>query len=150
VESRGLSDLLTARAGLWSIGVGAVAPIFNAGRTRAGVRLAESVQRELVVNYQRTIYSALRDVADALAEYRKTAEQRGEQERLVNALRDTTRLSTQRYQGGIDSYLQVLDAERGLFQGELELAGLRRQELASIVELYRALGGGWTPDAPQP
>ncbi len=144
-ESRGLADLLTARAGLWSVGVGAVAPIFNAGRTRAGVRLAESVQRELVVNYQRSIYGALREVADALAEYRKTAEQRGEQERLVAALRDATRLSTQRYQGGIDSYLQVLDAEHGLFQSELELAALRRQELASIVELYRALGGGWTP-----
>ncbi len=150
-ESRGLADLLSARAGLWSLGVGAVAPIFNAGRTRAGVRLAESVQRELVINYQRSIYSALREVADALAEYRKTAEQRGEQERLVNSLRDATRLSTQRYQGGIDSYLQVLDAERGLFQSELELAGLRRQELASIVDLYRALGGGWTPTAvPQP
>jgi NodT family efflux transporter outer membrane factor (OMF) lipoprotein len=149
VESRGLSDVLTARAGMWTIGASAVAPIFNAGRTRANVRLTESVQRELLVNYQRAIYGALREVSDALAGYRKTSEQRGEQERLVGALRDATRLSNQRYQGGIDSYLQVLDSQRNLFQSELDLAGLRRQELGSIVELYRALGGGWT-EASQP
>lgn len=148
VESRSLSDLLTSRAGMWSLGPTAVAPLFNAGRNRAGVKLAESVQRELVINYQRSIYGALREVSDALAGYRKTTEQRGEQERLVASLRDATRLSTQRYQGGLDSYLQVLDSERNLFQSELALATLRRQELASIVELYRALGGGWSPDTP--
>lgn len=143
VQSRSLSDLLTGGAGLWSAGLGAAAPIFNAGKTGANVRYAEAVQRELVVNYQRAIYSALREVADALAGYRKTAEQRAEQERLVEALNASVRLSTQRYEGGIDNYLQVLDAQRGLFQGELELARLRQQELASIVQLYRALGGGW-------
>src|SRR5690606_3616957 len=147
VESRSLSDLLTASAGTWSIGVGAVAPIFNAGRTGANVAFAEAVQRELVVNYQRTIYSALREVSDALARYRKTNEQRAEQERLVEALRASVQLSTQRYEGGIDNYLQVLDAQRNLFQGELDLVQLRQQELAAIVQLYRALGGGWDSDA---
>jgi multidrug efflux system outer membrane protein len=162
VQSRSLSDLLTGGAGLWSAGLGAAAPIFNAGRTGANVRYAESVQRELVVNYQRSIYSALREVADALAGYRKTADQRAEQQRLVEALDASVRLSRQRYEGGIDNYLQVLDAQRSLFQGELELARLRQQELASIVQLYRALGGGWnqttaavvnaesTPDAQLP
>jgi outer membrane protein TolC len=58
-------------------------------------------------------------------------------------LRDTDRLSTLRYKGGIDSYLQVLDAERNEFSGELALAQLRKNELLSIVQLYRALGGGW-------
>jgi multidrug efflux system outer membrane protein len=144
VESRALSDLLTSRAGVWNVGASALAPIFNAGRTRATVRLTESVQRELVVNYQRAVYTALREVSDALADHRKTNEERAQQELLVAALREATRLSTQRYQGGLDSYLQVLDSERNLFQGELGLAALRRQELASIVELYRALGGGWT------
>ena len=91
------------------------------------------------------IYAALREVADALAGYRKTADARAEQERLVEALDASVRLSTQRYEGGIDNYLQVLDAQRSLFQGELELARLRQQELGSIVQLYRALGGGWNP-----
>jgi multidrug efflux system outer membrane protein len=144
LQSRSLSSLLTSGAGLWSAGLGAAAPVFNAGRTGANVRYAEAVQRELVVSYQRAIYSALREVADALAGYRKTAEERIEQERLVTALDASVRLSTQRYEGGIDTYLQVLDAQRNLFAGELELARLRQQELASVVQLYRALGGGWT------
>jgi multidrug efflux system outer membrane protein len=146
VQSRSLSDLLTAPARMWTAGAGATAPIFNAGRTGANVRLTEAVQRELVVNYQRAIYIALREVSDGLAGYQKTSEQRAEQERLVEALRASTRLSTQRYDGGIDNYLQVLDAQRNLFQGELDLARLRQQELATIVQLYRALGGGWDPN----
>ncbi len=144
VQSRALSDLLTGPARLASASVGAAAPIFNAGRTRANVRFTEAVQREMVVNYQRTIYTALRDVADSLVAHTKTSEERTQQERLVEALRESVRLSTQRYQGGLDSYLPVLDAQRNLFQGELDLARLRQQELASIVQLYRALGGGWT------
>jgi NodT family efflux transporter outer membrane factor (OMF) lipoprotein len=147
VQSRDLSDLLTGSAGLWSASAGAIAPIFNAGRTRANVQVAESVRRELVISYQRTIYNALREVSDALAAHRRTGEQRTEQERLVDALRASTRLSAQRYESGLDSYLQVLDAQRNLFQGELELARVRQQELASIVLLYRALGGGWNPGA---
>jgi multidrug efflux system outer membrane protein len=144
LESRDLADLLTAPARTWSLAAGAAAPIFNAGRTRANVRLSESVERELVVNYQRAIYRALREVSDALAGYHKTGEQRAQQERLVATQRDAARLSTDRYQGGLDSYLQVLDAQRSLFRSELDLAALQREELASIVELYRALGGGWT------
>jgi len=74
-----------------------------------------------------------------------TSEQRGEQERLVEALRASARLSTERYQGGLDSYLPVLDAQRNLFEGELQLARLHQRQLSSIVQLYRALGGGWSP-----
>ncbi len=142
-QSRALSDLFTGPARLASATVGATAPIFNAGRTRANVRFTEAVQREMVVNYQRAIHAAFRDVADSLVAHTKTSEQRAQQERLVAALRESARLSTQRYEGGLDSYLPVLDAQRSLFQGELELARLRQQELASIVQLYRALGGGW-------
>jgi multidrug efflux system outer membrane protein len=150
VESRALADLLTAPAVTWGVGAAAAAPIFNAGRTRANVRLAESVERELVVNYQRTIYRALREVSDALAGRQKTGEQRTQQEQLVAAQREAARLSTDRYQGGLDSYLQVLDAQRSLFRSELDLAALQQQELGSIVELYRALGGGWTTQFPIP
>jgi multidrug efflux system outer membrane protein len=145
VQSRSLAGLVSSGAGLWSAGLGAAAPIFNAGRTGANVRYAEAVQRELIVRYQRSIHGALRDVADALSAYRKTGDQRLEQQQLVEALAASARLSRQRYEGGIDNYLQVLDAQRNLFQGELDLARLRQQELASVVQLYRALGGGWTP-----
>ena len=108
------------------------------------MRLAEAIHGEALVNYQRAIYTAFRDVSDGLAAYTKTTEQRAQQERLVEALTASTQLATQRYEGGLDSYLPVLDAQRNLFQGELELARLRQQELASVVQLYRALGGGWS------
>jgi NodT family efflux transporter outer membrane factor (OMF) lipoprotein len=143
-QSRALSDLLTGPARLASAGVGAAAPVFDAGRTRGNVQLAEALHREALVNYQRVIYTAFRDVSDALAAYAGTREQRSQQERLVEALSESGRLATQRYQGGLDSYLPVLDAQRNLFQGELDLARLRQRELASIVQLYRALGGGWS------
>jgi outer membrane protein TolC len=136
--------LLTGPARLASASVGAAAPILNSGRTRGNVRLAEAVQREMLVNYQRVIYTAFRDVSDSLVAHTKTTEQRAQQEQLVETLRQSARLSTQRYEGGLDSYLPVLDAQRNLFQGELELARLRQRELASIVQLYRALGGGWS------
>ncbi len=112
-------------------------------RIRSNVRLTEALQREALLNYQKTIQTSFREVSDALIGYRKTAEQRAQQE-LVEALRETDRLSTLRYRGGLESYMQMLDAERNLFQGELALARLRQQELNTIVQLYRALGGGWS------
>jgi NodT family efflux transporter outer membrane factor (OMF) lipoprotein len=145
LQSRSLGDLLTGAATNWTVAAGATAPIFNAGRTAANVRFTEAQQRELIVNYQKTIYTALREVSDSLAGYHKTSDQRSEQERLVAALQTSSRLATERYQGGVDTYLQVLDAQRNLFQGELDLARLRQQELSSLVQLYRALGGGWDP-----
>lgn len=144
VQSRALSNLLTGPAVLATAAAGAAAPIFNAGRTRNNVQLTEAIQREALVNYQRVIYAAFRDVADSLVDYTKTSQERVEQERLVGALRAATQLSTERYQGGLESYLPVLDAQRNLFQGELALAELRQRELAAIVQLYRALGGGWS------
>ena len=87
--------------------------------------------------------AATKSTAPPPPEVGKTGEQSAQQEQLVAALRDATRLSTDRYQGGIDSYLQVLEAQRSLFRGELDLVALQRQELVAIVELYRALGGGW-------
>jgi NodT family efflux transporter outer membrane factor (OMF) lipoprotein len=145
VQSRALTELLTGAAGVASGSLGAAAPVFNAGRTRANVQLAQAVQREAVVQYQRAIYTALRDVSDGLVAHTKITDERGEQEKLVQTLTEARRLATERYQGGLDSYLPVLDAQRNLFQGELELARLRQQELTAIVQLYRALGGGWEP-----
>jgi multidrug efflux system outer membrane protein len=142
-QSRALSDLFTGPARLWSISPGALLPIFNAGQVRVGVRLTETQQREMVTSYQRTIYNAFREVSDALIGYQRTREQRSQQDQLVHAQTETSRLSNLRYQGGMDSYLQVLDAERSLFQGRLTLAQLRLQELLAYVQLYRALGGGW-------
>ncbi len=143
-QSRQLENLFTGPARLWSGGVPNFdLPVFNAGRVRANVRLTEAQQREALATYRKTIETAFREVSDSLVGYRKTSEQRAQEELLLKALRETSRLSTLRYQGGLDSYLQVLDAERNRFQGELALAQLREQEVLSVVQLYRALGGGW-------
>ncbi|MFB3827843.1 MAG: efflux transporter outer membrane subunit [Bryobacteraceae bacterium] len=142
-QSRALTGLLTAPARLASVTPAAVLPIFDAGRVRAGVRYSEAQKTEMVIAYQRAVFNALREVSDALVRYDRTREQRAQQDRLVNAVQESVRLSKLRYQGGMDSYLQVLDAERNLFSGRLTLAQLRLQELLSYIDLYRALGGGW-------
>lgn len=143
VQSRALGDLFTGPARNQSIAPAGVLPLFNAGQLRNNLRLTEAQQREAVANYRKVIQTAFQEVSSALADYEKDREQRSQEELLVKALQDTDRLSTLRYKGGLDSYLQVLDAERNEFSGELTLAQLRKNELLSIVQLYRALGGGW-------
>ncbi len=142
-QSSALTDLFTGPARSWNFAPAATLPIFNAGRLRSNVRLTEALREESLVGYQRAIQSSFREVADALVGYRKTTEQRAQQELLVTALKETERLSTLRYRGGLDSFLQVLDAERNLFTGQLALAQLQRAELVAVIQLYRALGGGW-------
>jgi NodT family efflux transporter outer membrane factor (OMF) lipoprotein len=141
-QSRSLSDLFTGPARLASIGPSAILPIFDA-RLRPNLHLTEAQKREMLVTYQKTIYGALREVSDALVAHDRTRDQRAQEEKLVATLTDTVRLSTLRYRGGLDSYLQVLDAQRSLFARQLILAQLRQEELQSVVQLYRALGGGW-------
>ena len=142
-QSRGLTSLFTGSARDWNFVPGVTIPIFNAGRIRNGVRLTEAQRQEALASYEKAIQTSFREVSDSLVGYRRTAEQRAQQELFVKALRDSVRLSNLRYRGGLDSYLPVLDADRNLFQGELQLARLKRDELVSVVNLYRALGGGW-------
>jgi NodT family efflux transporter outer membrane factor (OMF) lipoprotein len=141
-QSRALSGLFTGPGRQWSIAPTADLSIFNAGRIRSNVHLAEATKREMIAAYQKAIQNAFREVSDALIDHDRNREQLKQQELFVEALKDADRLSEMRYQGGLDSYLQVLDAERNLFQGQLSLARLHRDELVSVVQLYRALGGG--------
>jgi multidrug efflux system outer membrane protein len=143
VQSRALGDLFSGPARDQSISPAGVLPLFNAGQLRNNLRLSEAQQREALANYRKTIQTAFQEVSNALTDYEKNREQRAQEELLVQALRGTDRLSTLRYKGGIDTYLQVLDAQRNEFSGELTLAQLRKNELLSLVQLYRALGGGW-------
>ncbi len=141
-QSQALTSLLSGPAHMASIAPSAVAPIFNAA-LRSGIQLTEAQEREALLSYQKTIFTALREVSDALVTHDRTREQREQQAKLVAASQEAVRLANLRYRGGLDSYLQVLDAERNLFTGQLSLAQLQSQELQSVVQLYRALGGGW-------
>ena len=142
-QSRALSSLFTGPARDFSVVPSALLPIFHAGQIRSQVKFSEAQQRETLIAYQKTIYSALRDVSDALIAHDRTKEQLNQQKLLVSALDNSARLSNLRYKGGLDSYLQVLDSERNLFQGQLSLAQLRLEDLQATVQLYRSLGGGW-------
>jgi multidrug efflux system outer membrane protein len=143
-QSRALSQLFVGPARAWNFAVPAATyPIFNAGAVRAAVKVTEAQKDEAIENYRKSIQSAFREVSDSLIAYRKGTEQREQQQLLVNALIEGERLSRLRYTGGLDSYLQVLDAQRNLFAGQLTLSQLRRDEMLSVVQLYRALGGGW-------
>lgn len=142
-QSNQLSSLFTGPAKTWQFAPQVTQPVFTAGRLKSNVRLAEAQQKIALVQYERSIQTAFREVSDSLVQYQKTREIRGDQETLVATLQDRSRLSYRRYQGGVDTLLSALDADRDLFDGELRLAQIRRDELVSVVQLYRALGGGW-------
>ena len=143
IESAELNNFVKASARTSSIGAQALQPIFNYGRIRSINEGAQATYLRLLAQYELTIQTAFREVSDALIGYYKIREQRVQQELLVGALQDRAGLSNKRFFGGLDTYLQVLDAERDLFDAQLDLARLQRDELLSIVQLYRALGGGW-------
>jgi outer membrane protein, multidrug efflux system len=142
-QSPALTNLFTGPAGLWNFGGQLVQPIFTGGRIRSNVRLTEAQQQEAVLVYQQSIQQAFREVSDSLVAYRKNQEFRAQQELLTNSAQDATRLSDQRYRGGVTSYLEVLDSDTRYFDAQLGLAQARLNERLALVQLYNALGGGW-------
>jgi outer membrane protein, multidrug efflux system len=141
--SSSLSNLFAGPAGFWTFGGALAQPIFEGGRIRSGVKLAEAHQQELVLTYQQTIQQAFRGVSDSLVEYQKDREYRVHQEELVIAAKDAARLSALRYRGGATDYLEVLTNDTNAFSAELGLAQAQLNELLALVDIYRNLGGGW-------
>jgi multidrug efflux system outer membrane protein len=119
-------------------------PILNATALGYQVQAAEAKAAAALAQYKKTVLTAFKEVEDSLIAVQKAAEQRTAQEQQVAALQSAFRFSDLRYQGGRASYLDVLTAQRSLFEAELGLARTRRGQLKSIVELYKALGGGWS------
>ena len=125
-------------------GIGALTqPIFEGGKLRGQLQLSEETKKEMVLNYEKTIAGAFRDTSDALIAVKKQRVAREEQEKLVAAAEDATRLARIRYQGGATSYLEVLTTDSSLFTAQLNLVNSREGEAQSLVQLYEALGGGW-------
>lgn len=142
-QSTQLATLFSGSHSAWSFVPQVTQPLFTAGRLKSGVKLAEAERDSALIQYQKTIQTAFTEVSNALVAHQRTRESRVEQELLVTALRDRTRLAYVRYRGGVDTQLNALDADRDLFQAELSLAQIRYSELLSVVQLYKALGGGW-------
>jgi NodT family efflux transporter outer membrane factor (OMF) lipoprotein len=142
-QSSQLSSLFKGPNSAWSFVPQITQPIFTAGRIKSGVRLAEADQQAALAQYEKSIQSAFKEVSDSLIAHQRQRESREQQEELVNALRDRRQLAYARYLGGVDTQLNALDADRDLFQAELTLSQTRLNELLSVVQLYKALGGGW-------
>jgi outer membrane protein, multidrug efflux system len=117
--------------------------MFTAGSISNTVRANEARQQQAVAQYRQTIERAFREVDDALVFHQKVREIRAEQERRVAATRQVLYLATLRYERGLATYLDVLDQERQLFRAELDLASTTRDQLTAVVQVYKALGGGW-------
>ncbi len=142
-RSSAFSGLMSSQLGIWSYGAQVSQPIFTGGALTGNLRLAKSENQQALIAYRQTIQRAFGDVSNALIGYEKFHEVRVRQEDTVADLQESVRLSNMRYKGGTTTYLEVLDGQRSLFSAELTLAQARGTEYQSLVQLYRALGGGW-------
>lgn len=142
-QSTQLAALFAGPHTIWSLAPQVTQPIFTAGRLKSSVKLAEAQREEALVQYEKTVQTAFFEVSNGLVAHQRTRESREQQEGLVGALQDRLRLAYVRYRGGVDTQLDALDADRDLFQAELDLAQIRLNESLTVVQLYKALGGGW-------
>jgi outer membrane protein, multidrug efflux system len=142
-ESPALTNLFTGPAGIWNLAGSVTQPIFEGGRLKSNVRLAEAQHEQMLLSYQQTIQDAFGDVSNGLIAYRKNREFRIQQEHLLESAQDAARLSEVRFKAGTTDYLEVLTNETNSFSAELGLAQAQANELVALVQIYQALGGGW-------
>ena len=146
VASPQLSHLVASDTYFGVVGPSLTGPLFNAQILGFQQEAAEAQARQALAQYEQTILVAFREVEDALVGVSTAREQAAAQEKQVNALQSALHLANLRYKGGLANYLDVLIAQRSLFDAELSLAATRRLHLVSVVQLYKALGGGWSPE----
>jgi multidrug efflux system outer membrane protein len=142
-QSTALSNLFSGPNSAWGFVPQLSQPIFTAGRLRANVKLAEAKRDSAVVQYQKAIQTAFTEVSVALITHQRVQEASEKQQALVGVLEERKRLAYLRYEGGVDTQLNALDADRDLLQAKLDLRQIKLNELLSVVQLYKALGGGW-------
>ncbi len=144
-----MAQLFTPGANFWTIGGRLLGPILTAGKIAGQVQTAEAGQQAALAGYQKGILSAFREFEDSLIASSKANEQQSTQIRRVAALQNYLRLSKIRYDEGYSSYLEVLDALRQYYEGQIELVQARQDRFVSLIQLYRAMGGGWIMAAEQ-
>jgi multidrug efflux system outer membrane protein len=144
-QSASLASLFSGPAGFWTFAGALAQPVFQKGKLGTGIRLAEAQREEAELVYQQTVQQAFREVSDALIAYRKTQEFRQQQEQLFQSAGQAAQLSEVRYRGGVTNYLEVLTNESSVFTAERGLAQAHLAERLALVQLYKALGGGWQP-----
>ncbi|MBB3833615.1 multidrug efflux system outer membrane protein [Xanthomonas arboricola] len=146
-SSSSLSNLFDSGTRAWSFVPSLTLPIFNAGRNRANLDMAKANREIEVARYEKSIQSAFREVSDALAQRDTLGRQLQAQQALVDATADSYRLSQARFERGIDSYLQALDAQRSLYSAQQTLIATQLSRFTNLVTFYKAMGGGWLQTA---
>lgn len=147
--SEALNDLFNQDAVKWQAQAGLTAPIFNRGSLQAQVEINEAEQQVKLLEYQQTLRQAFAEALDALTQQQRAQQQRDAQQRQVDALRETLRLAQTRFDSGYSSYLEVLDAQRSLFDAELALVETELSYLNAGIQLYKAIGGHWQAENKQ-
>jgi len=144
-ESRVLQDLFSPSSLLWNVASNVTQPIFRAGAVAAVVDGAEARKQIALSQYAQSVQAAFRDVHDALAASDANAQIEVSAQHRVQALKEALRLAELRYKNGYSSYLEVLNAQRDLMQAQTSVIDTQRAQLFATVNLYKAVGGGWTP-----
>lgn len=142
-ESKALSDLFSAGAGTWSLGLAALMPILDFGRTSARVDQAKAINQQSLIAWENTLQTAFKEVRDALVNLRQDGEAESAQTRRLASADQALAIARKRYDAGYSGYLEVLDAQRTQNDAQLALIGTRQARLTASVDLFKALGGGW-------
>ena len=147
LETDDLSNLNDSGSDFWNAGISLLAPVFNAGRNKDRVAVERARTEQALLSYEQAVLRAFREVEDSLVAARTYREEYAARQRQVAAARSAAVLSRARYNGGVTSYLEVLDTERSLFSAELSESQTLRLYFNAVIELYKALGGGWNPES---
>ena len=145
-ESAALSNLFKSGANVWSLGLAAAMPLFDAGRTSARVDQATARQKQALAGYQKAVHSAFKEVNDALVSLREYADADQAQERRAQAAQKSLDIAQIRYESGYSGFLEVLDAQRTANDALLAFVTTRQSRLNASVDLFKAIGGGWKDD----
>jgi len=146
LASTDLDDFLGSDNKAWNIGAALTGPIFDAGKRRSQVEVERARTEQAMYQYEQTVLNAFAEVETTLYSIDALGRELEVREQQVEAARSATKLSRARYDGGVTSYLEVLESERSKFRAELSESIIRRERLSSVVFLYKALGGGWIPE----
>jgi multidrug efflux system outer membrane protein len=143
LASNDLSNLTDGDSKIWSVGANLFSPIFNSGQNKRRVEIERARTEQALRGYELTVLQAFREVEDSLVAIRTLADEAQARQVQVTAAQSASMLSKARYNGGVTSYLEVLESDRSLFRSELAESAIRREQLGAYVDLYKALGGGW-------
>jgi NodT family efflux transporter outer membrane factor (OMF) lipoprotein len=147
-RSQDASDLKDGAARFWSVIPGVRWPIFSGGRIRANIEVQNARQEQALLRYEKQILTALEEVENALSAHTRERSREASLKAAVDSTRRALALATDRYTSGLENFLSVLDAERSVYAAEDQLVRSEKNTAVTLIAVYKALGGGWSPEGP--